>query len=77
MVSAIASTKVEDTTVTVEMVKVAKPSIHISNITTLCTKKFMEMYFSDEKESGGGEIDSVTICSSSEAIVTFTDPAGI
>ena len=77
MVSAIASTKVEDTTVTVEMVKVAKPSIHISNITTLCTKEFMDMYFSNEKLSGGGEIDSVTICSSSEAIVTFTDPAGI
>ena len=77
MMSAIANKQVEGNTVTVEMVKIAKPSIRISNISTDCNKDSLETYFGSNTLSGGGEIENVTICSSSEAIVTFADPTGI
>ena len=77
MMSAISNKQVEGNTVTVEMVKITKPSIHISNISTDCNKDSLEMYFGSNTLSGGGEIENVTICSSSEAIITFADPTGI
>ena len=76
MMGVIANKQVEGNTVTVEMVKITKPSIHISNISTDCNKDSLEMYFGSNTLSGGGEIENVTICSSSEAIITFADPTG-
>ena len=79
MMGSIASEQVKGTTVTVEMVKVTKPSIHVRNVTTAdgCSKKYLETYFSTAILSGGGEVDSVDILNETEAIITFSDPAGI
>ena len=62
--------------VTVEMVKVTEPSIHVSNITTMCDKEFLQMYFGNTKWSGGGEIEEVTLLGENEARVTFVNSAG-
>ena len=74
----IASEQVKGTIVTVEMVKATKPSIHVRNVTADgCNKKYLEAYFSSDVLSGGGEVESVEILSETEAIITFSDPAGI
>ena len=78
MMDSITSTQVEGATVTVEMVKATKPSIHVCNVTTdACDEEFLRMYFGSAKRSGGGEVESVDILNENEAIVTFSDPAGI
>lgn len=78
MADTIASEQVNGATVTVEMVKTAKPSIRVSNVTaTMCDEEFLKMYFGSAKRSGGGEVESVKILSATEAIITFSDPAGM
>ena len=77
MMGSITSVTVKGATVTVEMVKTTKPSIRVSNITTLCDEEFLRFYFGRAKRSGGGEVDSIKILSETEAIVTFTNPAGM
>ena len=78
MMDSIASKQVKGTTVTVEMVKATKLSIRVSNITApnMCDEECLQMYFSSAKMSGGGKVESVEILSKTEAIVTFSDPAG-
>ena len=77
MMGSIASEQVKGTTVTVEMVKAARPSIHVCNVTAdVCDEEFLGMYFGSVKRSGGGEVESVDILSETEAIITFSDPAG-
>ena len=53
------------------------PSLHVQNmISTLCNEEFLKMYFGSQAISGGGEVDSVTVLSETEAVVTFVDLAG-
>ena len=78
MMGSITRKAVKGATVTVEMVKATKPSIRVSNVTTTqCDEEFLRFYFGSAKRSGGGEVDSVKILSETEAIVTFTNPAGM
>ena len=79
IMDSIASKQVEGTTVTVEMVKATKPGIRVSNITApnMCDEECLKTYFSSTKMSGGGKVESVEILSETEAIVTFSDPAGM
>ena len=77
MTGSITRKAVKGATVTVEMVKTTKPSIRVSNVTTQCDEEFLRFYFGNAKRSGGGEVDSVKILSETEAIVTFTNPAGM
>ena len=77
MMGSITRKAVKGATVTVEMVKATKPGIRVSNVTTQCDEEFLRFYFSRAKRSGGGEVDSVKIVSETEAIVTFTNPAGM
>ena len=76
MKTALSSEPVKGASVTVEMCKALKPSIHIRNITTQCDEEFLEFYFSNPKRSDGGKVESIKILSDNEAIVTFSDPAG-
>ena len=76
MTDKITSKDIDGTVVTVEMVKGAKPSLHVHNISTLCNEEFLKMYFGSKEMSGGGEVDSVTVLSETEAVVTFVDLAG-
>jgi poly [ADP-ribose] polymerase 10/14/15 len=75
MTDKITSKDIDGTVVTVEMVKGAKPSLHVHNISTLCNEEFLKMYFGSKEMSGGGEVDSVTVLSETEAVVTFVDLA--
>ena len=77
MMDKITSQDIHGTTVKVEMVKPAKPSIRVYNISTLCNEEFLKMYFSNPGMSGGGDIESVTVVSQTEAIVTFLESRGI
>ena len=77
MMDSIASQQVDGTTVTVEMVRATKPSIHVYNVLdTLCDEEFLQMYFGSSKRSGGGKVESVAIRGTTEAIITFVDPTG-
>ena len=77
MMKKIAEKGVDGTEVTVEMVKDAKPSIHVYNMTSShCDEEFLKLYFSRPDMSDGGEVESVTIPSKTEAIITFVDPKG-
>lgn len=78
MMDSIASKQVEGITVTVEMVKVTKTGIRVSNITApnMFDEECLQMYFSSAKMSGGGKVESIEIISKTEAIITFSDPAG-
>lgn len=76
MTDKITSQDIDGTTVKVEMVKPAKPSIRVYNISTLCNEEFLKMYFSNPGMSGGGDIESVTVVSQTEAIVTFLESRG-
>ena len=74
MVAAITSEPVQGANVTVEL---CKPSIHIRDITAQkCNDELLDLYFSNPRKSGGGEVESIKILSDNEAIVTFSDPAG-
>ena len=77
--NSIASKQVEGTTVMVKMVNATKPGIRVSNITApnMCDEECLQIYFSSSKMSGGGKVESVEILSKTEAIITFSDPAGI
>ena len=61
MMAAIANEPVKGASVTVEMCKALKPSIHIRNITTQCDEDFLEFYFSNPRTSGGGEVESYSV----------------
>ena len=77
MVAAITSEPVKGASVTVELCKDTKPSIHIRDITAQkCNEEFLDLYFSNPTKSGGGEVESIEILSDNEAIVTFSDPTG-
>ena len=71
------SVPVKGVMVTIEMVKAAKPSVCVRNFNVGCDEDFFQFYFGSEKKSGGGELESVEILSGIEAIITFSDPAGI
>lgn len=77
MMKKIAAKDIDGTTVIVEMVKASKPSLHVYNISTLCNEEFLKLYFGTAEKSGGGEIESVTVLSQTEAIITFVDPTGM
>lgn len=77
MMTALSSEPVKGASVTVEMCKAMKPTIHIRNITTQCDDEFLKWYFSNPKMSGGGEVESIEILGDNEATVTFSDPAGM
>ena len=77
MKETISSQEIEGATVTVEMVKVVKPGIHIYNTSTVCDEDILNLYFSRPEKSGGGEVESVTVLSEKEAIVMFADPTGM
>ena len=68
---------VKGVAVTVKMVKAAKPSICVRNFNVACNEDFFQYYFGNEKQSGGGELESVEMLSGNEAIITFSDPAGM
>ena len=73
----IAAKDIDGTVVTVEMVKDAKPSIYVYNISSeLCDEEFLRLYFSKPEKSGGGEVESVMVLGETEAIITFVDPKG-
>lgn len=78
MMDSIASKQVDGTTVTVEMVKATKPGIRVSNIEAdKCDEECLQPYFGNAKLSGGGKVESIEIISGTEAIIIFSDPAGI
>ena len=73
----IAKEREKGITLTGEMVEPTKHSIHVWNVTTNgCYKKYLEAYCSSGILSGGGKVESVEILSETEAIITFSDPAG-
>ena len=41
-----------------------------------CDEDFLELYFSNEKRSGGGSIQEVRLIGRGEAIITFEKPEG-
>ena len=76
MMELLTEAQVKGMTVTVEMVKAAKPSIRVCNFNKAVDEDFFQYYFGNEKKSGGRELESVEILSGNEAIITFSDPAG-
>lgn len=76
--TALISEPVKGATLKVEMCKDIKPSIHVRNISTAdCDEEFLHFYFGSQKRSGGGKVESIQMLSDNEAIVTFSDPAGM
>ena len=61
----------------VKMVKAAKPSIRVCNFNEGYDEYFFQFYFGNEKKSGGGELECIEMFSGNEAIITFSDPAGM
>ena len=51
-------------------------SVRISGITHNYSDQFIELYFENERRSGGGELEGVKLLGDGEVIVTFKDSKG-
>ena len=51
--------------------------VHVMNMDDgKCDEGFLELYFSNEKRSGGGSVQEVRLIGRGEAIITFEKPEG-
>ena len=72
MITKLESKPLKQTRFCGELYKVCR-SIRIGGITNNYNDQFIELYFENERHSGGGELESVELLGDGEVIVTFKD----